>query len=192
MAPVSASSEQAPLIPFVMLSDALAALGVYDEPPTREQLAAAEADEGTAALSARLANALYGSALAHVMSAEYAASTAEVSTGCRAAAWQAAGATPEGTAILLHYSAMRLASDLRAVLTALPVDLGVMGAAAESAEALKLLLEISTVRSMDDPRAEAITTNLARAQDQLSTAAERIGALFQASRDVAATITGQQ
>jgi hypothetical protein len=83
LAPVSASSEQAPLIPFVMLSDALAALGVYDEPPTREQLAAAEADEGTAALGARLANALYGSALAHVMSAEYAALQLR-STGCRA------------------------------------------------------------------------------------------------------------
>jgi hypothetical protein len=45
------------------------------------------------------------------------------------------------------------------------------------------------VRSMDDPRAEDITVNLARAQDHLATSAERIAALFQAGRDVAATIT---
>jgi hypothetical protein len=36
-----------------------------------------------------------------------------------------------------------------------------------------LLLEVCTVRSMDDPRAAAATTNLSRASDQLATAAER-------------------
>ena len=177
------------LIPAQMLSDALVALGVYAEPPTEQDLARAQANEGTVALTARLANALYGSALAHVMSTEHAASAADVPAGYRAAAWQAAGATAEGTAILLHYSAMRLASDLRLISERLPVDLGVMGAAAGAAEALKLLLEVCTVRSMDDPRAENITINLSRAQDQLATAAERIAALFQAGRDIAATIT---
>jgi hypothetical protein len=43
------------------LSDALAALGAYAEPPTEAQLAA-EMAEGRAALVARLSNALYGSA----------------------------------------------------------------------------------------------------------------------------------
>ncbi len=57
-------------------------------------------------------------------------------------------------------------------------------AAAGAAEALKLLLEMCIVRSMDDPRAGTVTTNLSRASDQLATAAERIDMLFAASRDV--------
>jgi len=177
-----------PLIPVKMLSDALTALGAYAEPPTDQDLAEAQANEGAAALTMRLANALYGSALAHVMSTEFTVSAAGVPSN-RAAAWQAAGATAEGTMILLHYSAMRLASDLRVISERLPVDLGVMGAAAGAAEALKLLLEVCTVRSLDDPRAENLTMNLSRAQDQLATAAERIATLFAAGRDVAAMIT---
>jgi hypothetical protein len=177
-----------PLIPARMLSDALAALGAYATAPTAQDLVRAQEAEGTLALTVRLANALYGSALAHVMSTEYTASAAGVETS-RAAAWQAAGATAEGTAILLHYTAMRLAADLRFISERLPVDLGVMGAAAGAAEALKLLLEVCTVRSMDDPRAGNITTNLARAQDQLATGAERIADLFAAGRDVVAAIT---
>ena len=55
--------------------------------------------------------------------------------------------------------------------------------------ALKLLLEVCTVRSMDDPRAAAVTANLARASDQLATAAEGIDALFAAARDVATIIS---
>jgi len=186
---MSAIPELPPLIPAKMLSDALVALGAYAEAPSEEDLARAQAAEGTVALTVRLANALYGSALAHVMSTEYTASTSGVPGGYRAAAWQAAGADAEGTAILLHYTAMRLAADLRFISERLPVDLGVMGAAAGAAEALKLLLEVCTVRSMVDPRAENITTNLARAQDQLAMAGERIATLFQAGRDVAATIT---
>jgi hypothetical protein len=186
---MSATPDQPPLIPVKLLSDALAALGVYAEPPTEQDLVEAQEREGTVALTARLANALYGSALAQVMGTESTASAAGVSTGYRAAAWQAAGASPEGTAILLHYTAMRLAADLRGITERLPVDLGVMGAAAGAAAALTLLLEVCTVRSMDDPRAEDITVNLARAQDQLATSAGRIAALFQAGRDVAATIT---
>lgn len=186
---MSTTPQLPPLIPAKMLSDALDALGTYDQAPSAEDLARAQAAEGTVALTVRLANALYGSALAHVMSTEYTASAAEVPAGYRAAAWQAAGATGEGTAILLHYTAMRLAADLRVISERLPVDLGVMGAAVGASEALKLLLEVCTVRSMDDPRAENITTNLARAQDQLATAAERIAALFQTGRDVASIIT---
>jgi hypothetical protein len=108
-----------PLIPVRMLSDALAAAGAYAEPPTEQSLAEAQASEGTVALTARLGNALYRSALAHVMTAEYAAADAGVSTA-RAGAWQAAGATAEGRAILLHYTAMRLAADLRVVSERLP------------------------------------------------------------------------
>lgn len=183
------ASAPPPLIPVEMLSAALAALGAYAQPPTERELAEARAREGAEALTARLANALYGSALAHVMATEYTAAAAGVSVGSRSAAWQAAGATAEGTAILLHYTAMRLSADLRAISERLPVDLGVMGAAAGAAEALTLLLEVCTVRSMDDPRAENITVNLSRAQDQLAVAAERIATLFQASHNVAATIT---
>jgi hypothetical protein len=186
---MSAIPELPPLIPAKMLSDALAALGAYAEAPSEEDLARAQAAEGTVALTVRLANALYGSALAHVMSTEYTESASGVPGGYRSAAWQAAGADAEGTAILLHYAAMRLAADLRFISERLPVDLGVMGAVAGAAEALKLLLEVCTVRSVDDPRAENITTNLARAQDQLATAGERIATLFQAGRDVAAMIT---
>lgn len=181
--------EQPPVISPRMLSDALAALGAYTEPPTPQALAAAEQREGTAALTARLANALYGSALAHVMTAEYTAAQSQPGTGHRGQAWQAAGASPEGIAILLHYSAMRLAADLRLISENLPVDLGVMAAAAGAADALKLLLEVCTVRSMDDPRAGNLTTNLARAQDQLALAAERLSDLFTAGRDIAAIIT---
>ena len=85
---------------------------------------------------------------------------------------------------MLHYTAMRLSAELRAVSERLPADLGVMGAA----EALRLLLEVCTVRSLDDPRADAVTTNLARAADQLSTATDCIEELFAAAGDVAAII----
>lgn len=50
---------------------------------------------------------------------------------------------------------------------------------------------VCTVRSMDDPRAGAVTTNLARAADQLGAAAGRIDALFAATRDVAAIINSE-
>ena len=130
-----------------------------------------------------------GSALAHVMTAEVAAEQAGEGGGYRAEAWRAASATGEGTAILLHYTAMRLASEVRAISERLPADLGVMGAAAGAAGALKLLLEVCTVRSMDDPRAAAVTANLARASDQLATAAGRIDTLFAAARDVATIIS---
>ena len=90
---------------------------------------------------------------------------------------------------MLHYTAMRLASEVRAISERLPADLGVMGAADGAAGALKLLLEVCTVRSMDDPRAAAVTANLARASDQLATAAKRIDTLFAAARDVATIIS---
>jgi hypothetical protein len=170
------------------LSDALAVLGVYDQPPTDAQLAAAEADKGRAELTARLANALYGAALARVMTAEWVASQDNSLGGWRSEMWRGAGADNEGVAILLHYSAMRLASHIRAIHGHIPVDLGVLGAADDAAEALKLLLEVTTVRSLDDPRAETLTTNLARASDRLATAAERIDTLFAAGRDAAAII----
>lgn len=170
------------------LSDALAALGTYAEPPTDEQLSAAEDAVGREALVARLSNALYGSALAHVMTAEIAASQAGAENRYRVEAWKAAGATGEGTAILLRYTAMRLAADVGAITDHLPVDLGVMGAAAGAAEALKLLLEVITVRSLEDPRAGSVTTNLARAADQLGAGAEQINTLFAAARDVTSII----
>ena len=65
------------------LSDALAALGAYAQPPTDAQLAAAELREGRAGLVARLSNALYGSALAHVMTAEIAVAQTGSDTGYR-------------------------------------------------------------------------------------------------------------
>jgi hypothetical protein len=64
-----------------------------------------------------------------------------------------------------------------------------MGAATGAADALKLLLEVCTVRSMDDPRTDVVTTNLSRASDQLAAAAERIDTLFAAACDVAAIIS---
>jgi len=176
-------------VPVRALSDALAALGAYAEPPTDTDLAAAIEAEGKEALTARLANALYGVALAHVLSAEYVAVEAGTGDGYRAEAWRAAGATSEGTAMLLHYSAMRLASELRTISDRLPVDLGAMAAAARTAKTLKLLLKMCTMHSLDDPRADAVTTNLSRAVDQLGTAADRIDNLFAAGRDVAAIIT---
>jgi hypothetical protein len=84
---------------------------------------------------------------------------------------------------------MRLASEVRAISEQLPADFGVMSTAAGAAAALKLPLEVCTVRSMDDPRAVAVTANLARASDQLATAAEGIGALFAAARDVTTIIS---
>ena len=173
-----------------MLSDALVALHAYDQPPSDADLAVAEAREG-AGLSARLANALYGCALAHVMSAAVIAAASPTSTGYRAAAWQATGGNPEGAAILLHYASMRLAADLQVIHRQRPLDLGVMGAAAGAAQALALLLEITTVRSLDDPRAEQVTTNLARAQDELAVAHQRLVDLFAAGR-AAAVIQGTQ
>jgi hypothetical protein len=181
-----------PVISPTALVDALSALGTFDQAPTAAQLAEAELAEGREALVARLSNALYGSALAHVMTAEIAASAAGVDTGYRAEAWRAAGADGEGEGILLHYTAMRLSADLRTISERLPVDLGVMAAAAGAAAALTLLLEVCTVRSMDDPRAEAVTTNLARAADQLGIAADHIGTLFAAARTVSDIVAHEQ
>jgi hypothetical protein len=48
---------------------------------------------------------------------------------------------------------------------------------------------VCTVRSLEDPRADMVTTNLSRAVDQLGAAADRIDSLFAAGRDVAAIIT---
>ena len=181
-----------PAISPTALCDALSALGAFDQAPTASQLAEAELAEGREALVARLSNALYGSALAHVMTAEVAASAAGVDPGYRTEAWRAAGADGEGAGILLHYTALRLSADLRAIKDRLPVDLGVMAAAVGAAAALTLLLEVCTVRSMDDPRAEAVTTNLARAADQLGIAADQIGTLFAAARDVSDIVSHQQ
>lgn len=46
-----------------------------------------------------------------------------------------------------------------------------------------------SVRSMDDSRAAAVTTNLSRAVDHLGTAAERIATLFAAGRQAASNIS---
>lgn len=172
-----------PVIPATELSDALAALGVYTQPPTRAQLRAAEAADGREAVAARLANALYGAALARVMTTETAAAAAGVAGGYRAEAWRASGATGEGTAILLHYSALRMAGELHAISRALPVDLGVMAAATAAADALAQLLEVCTVRSTLDPRAETMTARLTQAADQCDTASTRIRELFATARD---------
>lgn len=48
------------------------------------------------------------------------------------------------------------------------------------------------MRSMDDPRSGAVTTNLSRACDQLATAAERIDTLFASARDVASILSPPQ
>jgi hypothetical protein len=186
---VTDTPQAPPLISPKALSDALAALGVYAQVPAEGQLAAAELAEGRTGLVARLSNALYGSALAHVMTAELAVAQAGSDTGYRHEAWRAAGADGEGIMILLHYTALRLAAELQIIGEHLPVDLGVMGAAAGAADALKLLLEVCTVRSMDDPRAGAVTTNLSRASDQLAVAVERIDTRFATTRDIASIIS---
>ena len=53
---VTETSEGIPSISVKALSDALAALGAYAEPPSDAQLAAAELAEGRAALVARLSS----------------------------------------------------------------------------------------------------------------------------------------
>ena len=75
------TAEAVPPISPKALSGALAALGAYAEPPTGAQLAAAELAGGRAGLAARLASALYGAALAHVMTAEAAAEQAGAGGG---------------------------------------------------------------------------------------------------------------
>lgn len=88
---------------------------------------------------------------------------------------------------------MRLSAELRFVSERLPVDLGVMAAAAAAAQAhWSLLLEVCTVRSLDDPRLDAVITNLTRAVDQLDVAADQINTLFAAARDVASIISHSQ
>jgi hypothetical protein len=47
---------------------------------------------------------------------------------------------------------------------------------------------VATVRSLEDARACEVTTNLARAEDELSLAADHIQTLFIAARDVASII----
>lgn len=83
---------------------------------------------------------------------------------------------------------MRLSSDLGGMQQRVATDLGVLGAANGASQALKLLLEVLTVRETADPRAEAITPNLAQAAEQLETAAEELRTLFAAGRDAAAIL----
>lgn len=172
------------------LSQALTALGAYADDPTDVELAAAEQNEGEPALRARLSNALYGNALARVLDAEVTA-TDQQGGNYRRDAWAAAGADGEGVLILQHYTAMRLAAELGAMGQRVTADLGVLGAAGGASEALKLLLEVLTVRDPEDPRAEAITTNLARAADQLESAAGQLRELFAAGRDAAAILNAR-
>lgn len=82
--------------------------------------------------------------------------------------------------ILLHYTAMRPVSDFGGMYQRVATDLKVLGAADGASHVLKLLLEVLTVRITDDPRAENITPNLARAADQLETAVEELRILFAA------------
>ena len=170
------------------LSDALTALGAFTEAPTDTQLAAAELAQGSAALVARLSNALYGCALAHVMTAEVTAHDAGVGGQCRADAWQATGATVDNITLLLHYTAMRLSADLRVISEHLPAHPQVTTAAVGATEALTLLLEICTVHSPDDPRADAVTTNLTRAANQLTAAAGHLNNLVTTAPDITAII----
>ncbi|MDN5930441.1 MAG: hypothetical protein L0I24_05160, partial [Pseudonocardia sp.] len=84
---------------------------------------------------------------------------------------------------MLHYSALRLAGELHAISRALPVDLGVMTAATAAADAAAQLLEVCTVRSTLDPRAQTMTARLAQAADQCDTASTRIREVFATARD---------
>ena len=110
--------------------------------------------------------------------------------GYRGEAWRAAGATGEGTAILLHYTAMRLASEVRAISEQAAGRLGrdeCGGRRRRGAEAAAG--GVHGAQHGRPPRAAAVTANLARASDQLATAAEGIDALFAAARDVATIIS---
>lgn len=119
------------------------------------------------------------------LESEVAATGQQSSANYRRDAWAAAGTHGEGMLVLLHYT------DLDEMHERVTTDLGVLGAASGTSQTLKLLLEVLTVRATNDPRAENITPNLARAADQLETAAEQLHPLFAAGRD-AATILGER
>lgn len=90
--------------------------------------------------------------------------------------------------ILMHYTAIRLAGELSAIAERVPVELGITDAAAGAARALKLLLEICTVRRMDDPRFAHLHANLSRASVELFEAGDRLGALLSETEDAAAVL----
>ena len=170
--------QPSPAVTVRMFADALTALGTWSSPPNERDLDTAIATFGAATLAARLANALYGSAVAHVMFAETEAVAAGATSLPRGEAWTAAGADTIGAAALLNYQAARVANDLELLTARLPMDLGYSEALAATARAFQQLIELLTITSVDDPRHLNTATNLETARQQLDTAAAGIERLL--------------
>ncbi|MEV8378800.1 DUF6245 family protein [Kribbella sp. NPDC056861] len=140
---------------------------------------------GVEVVTARLANALYKTALVHLMTVEAAGSGAPAP---RSTTRNATSPDPDGGVALelVVYTASRLSTDLRQLDAELFTDPGVIAAATEAAAGLALLLEACTTRSPDDPHTAGSTSNLRQAADHLATAADRVNNLLTAGHDTSA------
>ncbi|MDJ0464956.1 DUF6245 family protein [Streptomyces sp. H27-C3] len=155
------------------ISAAMAALGVYAQPPTDAELEEqARSVGGEHVLAAVLANALYGASIGAGMLAEghmlAKGAGAPEMTLARQQVIKASGAEGPGVVGALHWQTGHVSQFLK------DMDEGdcgpVIAAAARSARALLALLACSTVTSLEGEGAARILEELDRARKELAEA----------------------
>ncbi|MEV5598934.1 DUF6245 family protein [Streptomyces sp. NPDC052496] len=174
------SQVPAPAPSAAAVSEALAALGAYAEPPSAgelEQQAAAAGGEHV--LAAALANALYGAATGAGMLAEghmlAAGAGGKEMSLARQQILKASGAEGPGVLGVLHWQTGHVSQLLKGLdeQSCGPV----IAAAARTASALLALLACSSVFSPEDERAGQVVAELDRARRDLAAALDELDAL---------------
>lgn len=178
------------------ISDALAALGVYANVPSAEDLEQHALDAGgELRLAAALANALYGAAIGVGMLAEGhmlaecdgTTEQAEQLGLARNQALQASGATGPGVIGMMHWQAAHVGGLLRGL--AKGDQIGPLGsAAAAAAWALVLILDVFSVVDLTDPRKDQLLETIAEAREQLVLAGEHLERMTGMAIDLAAEL----
>ena len=176
------------------ISAALAALGVYAQVPTDDELEQqAIAAGGENVLAAVLANALYGASIGCGMLAEgqmleQPTNQAQRLSLARAQALKASGAEGPGFVGAMHWQAAHIAGPLRALKDHEHMPLG--QALAAVSWALVLLLQAMCLAEPAGSTADEVTNALADARAELSTAEEHLRRLDEQTADLAGELHG--
>lgn len=124
------------------------------------------------------------------MTAESNASRPGLDTAHRREARRAIGASGQDVALMLQYTAQRLADELHTIRERLPSDIGVVGAASSAALAVALLLEVTTIEDAADPHRGAVFAHLQRAGELLTEAGSQIIGLCATIGELTTLLTG--
>lgn len=176
------------------ISAALAALGVYAQAPSDQELTEqAIAAGGENVLAAMLANALYGAAIGCGMIAEgqmleQPTDRARRLSLARAQALKASGAEGPGFVGAMHWQAAHIAGPLRALTDRDEMPLGQALAAVSWAQVL--LLKAMCLAEPAGSTAAEVTDALADARSELATATEHLRRLDSQTADLAAELDG--